>query len=68
MLYPGIGTVDGRLGDHLLIAPAYLSTEDELKLLVDTMYQAIEQVFEEIHREESQKWTGIYQYTTKYTQ
>ena len=32
-LYPGSGTMDGRRGDHVLIAPAYNLGEDVVELI-----------------------------------
>jgi adenosylmethionine-8-amino-7-oxononanoate aminotransferase len=47
-LYPGAGTVDGVVGDHILIAPPYNSTNDEIKKIVDLTTRIVEEVFEEI--------------------
>lgn len=44
-LYPGSGTVDGKRGDHILIAPAYHVTADEIQHIVDTAAAVIEQYF-----------------------
>lgn len=44
-LYPGSGTVDGRQGDHILIAPAYNITEEEIRYIVDTTASAIKTFF-----------------------
>ncbi|EFW99677.1 aminotransferase class 3 [Grosmannia clavigera kw1407] len=35
-LYPGSGTVDGVVGDHLMFAPAYTITEEEIARIVRT--------------------------------
>lgn len=48
LLYPGSGSVDGRLGDHILIAPAYNVTMDDIDLIVDLAVMAIEAAFEEL--------------------
>lgn len=32
-LYPGTGTVDGKRGDHILLAPPYCSTPEEIDLI-----------------------------------
>ncbi|KAM0747742.1 adenosylmethionine-8-amino-7-oxononanoate aminotransferase [Meredithblackwellia eburnea MCA 4105] len=40
-LYPGKGTVDGVNGDHIIVAPPYIITEEELTFLVDTLHEAI---------------------------
>lgn len=34
-LYPGNGTLDGVLGDHVLIAPAYNSTADQIEMMAE---------------------------------
>lgn len=44
-LYPGTGTVDGRVGDHVLIAPAYNATERDVEIIVDLSVRVIEDVF-----------------------
>jgi hypothetical protein len=44
-LYPGSGTVDGKKGDHVLIAPAYNITADEIREIVDTTATVIKQFF-----------------------
>ena len=45
-LYPGTGTVDGRRGDHILIAPAYNIGEDELTDVTDRVANVIHEYFE----------------------
>jgi adenosylmethionine-8-amino-7-oxononanoate aminotransferase len=42
MCYPMGGTIDGRTGDHLLLAPPFIVSEDELNLIVDRLEGAIE--------------------------
>ncbi|ORY26780.1 adenosylmethionine-8-amino-7-oxononanoate aminotransferase [Naematelia encephala] len=43
VVYPGMkGTVDGLQGDHMLIAPPYIVTEEELRFLVDTLAVGVE--------------------------
>lgn len=44
-LYPGSGTVDGRSGDHVLLAPAYNVTESDIRLIVDTTVKVVEDFF-----------------------
>ncbi|EHK98215.1 putative Uncharacterized aminotransferase [Glarea lozoyensis 74030] len=34
-LYPGQGSVDGVVGDHVLIAPAYGTTREEIKVIAE---------------------------------
>ncbi len=45
-LYPGTGTVDGTLGDHILIAPAYNVDEQQLEKLVERVAAVIREYFE----------------------
>ncbi|KAH8163282.1 hypothetical protein CIB48_g4968 [Xylaria polymorpha] len=44
-VYPGAGTVDGVVGDHIIVAPPYTASDEEfeelLRLLVET-YDAVE--------------------------
>lgn len=39
--YPMSGTRDGRLGDHILLAPPFIITSDQLTELVDKLEQAL---------------------------
>jgi len=41
--YPASGTADGVAGDHVLLAPPFNISEDELTLLVDRLARSIEQ-------------------------
>ncbi|KAL1302724.1 hypothetical protein AAFC00_003078 [Neodothiora populina] len=45
-IYPGTGTVDGKRGDHVLIAPAYNVTPGFVVLIVNTVAQVISKFFE----------------------
>lgn len=47
-LYPGTGTLDGRVGDHVLIAPAYNIDEQALSELARRVAIVIEQFFESL--------------------
>ncbi|RFU12816.1 aspartate aminotransferase family protein [Rhodobacteraceae bacterium W635] len=40
--YPAGGTVNGREGDHILLAPPYIITEDEIAELADKLSRAVE--------------------------
>jgi len=40
--YPGGGTVDGRRGDHVLLAPPYIATSDEIDMIVDRLGRAVD--------------------------
>lgn len=44
LIYPGGGTVDGRSGDHILLAPPYNVTDDELERIVDLLGQTVDAV------------------------
>jgi len=44
LCYPMGGTVDGELGDHVLLAPPYILTDAQLDELVDKLGQAIDAV------------------------
>jgi adenosylmethionine-8-amino-7-oxononanoate aminotransferase len=37
LIYPGGGTIDGRRGDHILLAPPYNVTNQELEMIVDLL-------------------------------
>ncbi len=41
LIYPGGGTIDGRNGDHILLAPPYNVTDDELEMIVDLLDDTI---------------------------
>ena len=47
-IYPGFATVDGVKGDHVLLAPAYTVSIEELEVIVKTVMQAYDAVQEEI--------------------
>ena len=42
MCYPSQGCADGTQGDHVLLAPAYTSTREEIETICDLITQAIE--------------------------
>jgi adenosylmethionine-8-amino-7-oxononanoate aminotransferase len=46
MIYPSQGCADGVLGDHILLAPSYISTEAEIDLIVETLADAVNDVIE----------------------
>ena len=48
MCYPMGGTIDGKTGDHILLAPPYIISDAELDLLVERLSGAIETVLAEI--------------------
>jgi adenosylmethionine-8-amino-7-oxononanoate aminotransferase len=42
LVYPMGGTVDGRLGDHVLLAPPFIVTQDEIDTIVDRLAAAVD--------------------------
>jgi adenosylmethionine-8-amino-7-oxononanoate aminotransferase len=43
MVYPMGGTIDGRHGDHVLLAPPFIASESELEQIVDRLARAIDE-------------------------
>jgi adenosylmethionine-8-amino-7-oxononanoate aminotransferase len=41
LCYPMGGTIDGRQGDHVLLAPPFIISDDEIELIVDRLFSAI---------------------------
>ncbi|NBB69871.1 MAG: aspartate aminotransferase family protein, partial [Alphaproteobacteria bacterium] len=41
MVYPMGGTVDGRRGDHVLLAPPFICTEADIDTIVDRLGAAV---------------------------
>lgn len=48
VLYPGKGSIDGILGDHILITPALTINEEQLDEIVSVIKESIEEVMMEI--------------------
>ncbi|HEY5245115.1 MAG TPA: hypothetical protein VIJ60_05560, partial [Acidimicrobiales bacterium] len=46
LTYPGAGTIDGAQGHHVLFAPPFTSTEDEIDEMVDRFIIALAAVFD----------------------
>ncbi|MEM8951292.1 MAG: aspartate aminotransferase family protein [Pseudomonadota bacterium] len=42
MCYPMGGTIDGKQGDHLLLAPPFITSDDELSAIVDRLGAALD--------------------------
>ena len=42
MCYPMGGTIDGARGDHVLLAPPFIVTDDEIDLLVERLVEAVD--------------------------
>lgn len=49
LVYPGHGTVDGDAGDHVLVAPHYITTEAEIDEIVALLGETIAAVGREYH-------------------
>lgn len=48
-IYACNGTIDGTRGDHVLLAPAYNITREEVDFIVDTTARVIQEVFEKVN-------------------
>lgn len=48
LCYPAGGTVDGRAGDHILLAPPFISSEAEIEAIVERLHAAIANVLHEV--------------------
>ncbi|WP_407176093.1 aspartate aminotransferase family protein [Bradyrhizobium sp. STM 3562] len=48
--YPGGGTVDGRSGDHVLLAPPYIATHDDIDIIVDRLGAAVDTALQSINQ------------------
>ncbi len=46
--YPSGGTVDGHSGDHVLLAPPYIATSEEIDMIVDRLGAAVDGVLKSI--------------------
>jgi hypothetical protein len=46
--YPGGGTADGVKGDHILLAPAFIIEEAQIKELVELLGGAIDAALEQV--------------------
>jgi adenosylmethionine-8-amino-7-oxononanoate aminotransferase len=47
--YPAGGTVDGKHGDHVLLAPPYISTPDDIDMIVDRLGSAVDNALRSIN-------------------
>ena len=47
-LYPGTGSVDGVTGDHVLLAPAYNVTADDINYIVRQTARVVQEVFSKL--------------------
>jgi adenosylmethionine-8-amino-7-oxononanoate aminotransferase len=48
--YPGGGTMDGARGDHVLLAPPYITSVQEIDLIVDKLGIAVDNVLRTINQ------------------
>lgn len=48
--YPTGGTIDGRLGDHVLLAPPYIATPDDIGRIVDLLGDAVDAALNDARR------------------
>src|SRR5438128_7208893 len=46
--YPGGGTVDGRSGDHVLLAPLYIATPEDIDMIVDRLGHAVDSALKSV--------------------
>ena len=49
MCYPMGGTIDGARGDHVLLAPPFIISDDELDLLIGRLVQAVDDAVHAVH-------------------
>lgn len=48
MIYPMGGTIDGRLGDHVLLAPPFISNGDHIETIAERLIEAIDAATEKM--------------------
>jgi adenosylmethionine-8-amino-7-oxononanoate aminotransferase len=44
LIYPGGGTADGKLGNHVMFAPPFIASEDEIALMVQRFVATLSDV------------------------
>lgn len=49
-IYPGTGTVEGVKGDHIIIAPPSIVTEQDVDHIVEVVTAVIQKTFKEINQ------------------
>jgi len=47
--YPSGGTVDGRSGDHVLLAPPYICTPDDIDMIVERLGSAVDSALKSVN-------------------
>ena len=55
LLYPGQGCAEGGLGDHIIIAPPFTITLEEIETIVHVAKRAIERSVEQVLGEAKQR-------------
>jgi adenosylmethionine-8-amino-7-oxononanoate aminotransferase len=50
MAYPMGGTIDGHLGDHILLAPPFIVTENDVAEIVDLLARSVEQTLQKMEQ------------------
>ena len=48
--YPAGGTMDGQSGDHVMLAPPYISTADEIDMIVERLGTAVDNALKSINQ------------------
>jgi adenosylmethionine-8-amino-7-oxononanoate aminotransferase len=48
LVYPMGGTIDGERGDHVLLAPPFITSESDLDRIVDLLALSIDQSIESV--------------------
>jgi adenosylmethionine-8-amino-7-oxononanoate aminotransferase len=52
LVYPMGGTVDGRYGDHVLLAPPFIATDADLALVVERLQAALDAALASVNQRE----------------
>lgn len=47
-IYPSSGTVDGRVGDHVIIAPPFIVTAADVEEIIERLQVGVEKTFHEV--------------------
>jgi adenosylmethionine-8-amino-7-oxononanoate aminotransferase len=47
-MYPGTGTAGGFAGDHIILAPSYIVTKDEIEYIAKVTADVVNQVFQDL--------------------
>ncbi|TVY44146.1 putative aminotransferase [Lachnellula subtilissima] len=47
-MYPGTGTVDGFAGDHIILAPTYMVTKEDIERIAKVTLEVVSKVFESL--------------------